>query len=94
MFLKLLLNIGVHVLFSIRTNQPGHNDRQESDIIHLIPKAWSEHGVEALWTGQKNILLFCPQCLDSMLAPGFWCIIHRKIYKRNTRLLLYYLHYA
>ena len=24
--------------------------------IHLIPKAWSEHGVEALWTGQKNIL--------------------------------------
>ena len=40
--------------------------------IHLIPKAWSEHGVEALWTGQKNILLSCPQCLDSMLAPGFW----------------------
>ena len=26
--------------------------------IHLIPKAWSEYGVEALWTGQKNIL--CP----------------------------------
>ena len=40
--------------------------------IHLIPRAWSEHGVEALWTGQKNILLSCPQCLDSMLAPGFW----------------------
>ena len=20
-------------------------------MIHLIPKAWSEHGVEALWTG-------------------------------------------
>ena len=40
--------------------------------MHLIPKAWSEHGVEALWTGQRNILLSCPQCLDSMLAPGFW----------------------
>ena len=40
--------------------------------IHLIPNAWSEHGGEALWTGQKNILLSCPQCLDSMLAPGFW----------------------
>ena len=36
-----------------------------------------EHGVEALWTGQKNILLSCPQCLDSMLAPGFW----NKVYK-------------
>ena len=23
-------------------------------VIHLIPKAWSEHGVEALWTGQKD----------------------------------------
>ena len=42
------------------------------DSIHLIPKAWSEHGVEALWTGQKNIPLSCPQCLNSMLAPGFW----------------------
>ena len=40
--------------------------------IHLIPKAWNEHGVEALWIGQKIILLSCPQCLDSMLAPGFW----------------------
>ena len=40
--------------------------------IHLIPKTWSEHGVEALWTGQRNIFLSCPQCLDSMLAPGFW----------------------
>ena len=39
--------------------------------IHLIHKAWNEHGVEALWTGQKNILLSCPQCLDSMLTPGF-----------------------
>ena len=39
---------------------------------HPIPKAWSEHGVEALWTEQNNILLSCPQCLDSMLAPGFW----------------------
>ena len=25
-----------------------------------------------MWTGQKNILLSCPRCLDSMLAPGFW----------------------
>ena len=48
------------------------NKIKHSDSIHLIPKAWSEHGVEALWTGQKNILLSCPQCLDSMLAPGFW----------------------
>ena len=23
-------------------------------------------------TGQKSILLSCPQCLDSMPAPGFW----------------------
>ena len=42
------------------------------NTIHLIPKVWSEHGVEALWTGQKKIILSCPQCLDSMLAPGFW----------------------
>ena len=42
--------------------------------IHLIPKAWSEHGVEALWTGQKNILLSCPQCL----APGF-CPVHNAL---------------
>ena len=27
--------------------------------IHLIPKAWSEHGVEALWTGQKNLHVQC-----------------------------------
>ena len=26
-----------------------------------IHKACSEHGVEALWTGQKNILLSCPK---------------------------------
>ena len=33
----------------------------KSYIIHQIHKAWSEHGVEALWTGQKNILLSCPK---------------------------------
>ena len=27
--------------------------------------------------GQKNILLSCPQCLDSMLAPGFWNKVYR-----------------
>ena len=52
-------------------------DEKSSFTIHLIPKAWNKHGVEALWTGQKNILLSCPQCLDSMLAPGFW----NKMYK-------------
>ena len=49
--------------------------------IHLVPKARSEHGVEALWTAQKNILLSCPQCLDSMLAPGFW----NKVYFQQTK---------
>ena len=38
--------------------------------IHLIPKALSEHGVEALCAGEKSILLSCPLSLDSMLAPG------------------------
>ena len=46
------------------------------NATHPNPKAWSEHGVEALWTGQKNILLSCPQCLDSMLAPGFWTKVY------------------
>ena len=30
-------------------------------FIHRIHKAWGEHGVEALWTGKKNILLSCPK---------------------------------
>ena len=51
-----------------------------NSAIHLIPKAWSEHGVEALWTGQNNIILSCPQCLDSMLAPGFWNWVHSSNY--------------
>ena len=45
--------------------------------IHLIPKAWSEHGVEALWTGQKNIGIRCklhsrtrPFCF---LSLGIFC---------------------
>ena len=29
---------------------------QATPSIHLIPKAWSEHGVEALLTGEKNII--------------------------------------
>ena len=32
------------------------------DVLHRIHKAWSEHGVEALWTGQKNILLSSTPC--------------------------------
>ena len=32
-------------------------NEQAHGYIHLIPKAWSEHGVEALWTGEKNIIL-------------------------------------
>ena len=27
-------------------------------IIYRIHKAWNEHGVEAFWTGQKNISQF------------------------------------
>ena len=40
--------------------------------IHLIPKAWSEHGVEALWTGQRNILYASTPC--SLQAFGIRCI--------------------
>ena len=46
--------------------------------IHLIPKAWSEHGVEALWTGQKNTPLICPvhnaSTPCSLQAFGIRCI--------------------
>ena len=28
-------------------------------------------------TGQKSILLSCPQCLDSMLAPGFMNLVYK-----------------
>ena len=34
----------------------GRWHRARNDHIHLIPKAWSEHGVETLWTGQKIFL--------------------------------------
>ena len=28
-------------------------------------------------TGQKNILFSCPQCLDSMLTPGFMNSVYK-----------------
>ena len=64
-----------------------------SMAIHLIPKAWSEHGVEALWTGQRNILLpvhnastlcslqaFGIRCI-SLVLPLQWCL------QRNNQIL-------
>ena len=33
---------------------------------------------------EQNILLSCPQCLDSMLAPGFW----NKAYSLDQFLLI------
>ena len=36
-------------------------------------------------TGQKNILLSCPQCLDSMLAPGFMNSVYSKMLRRDTK---------
>ena len=49
--------------------------------IHLTPKAWSEHGVEALWTGQR--ILFCPvhnaSTPCSLQAFGIRCIPHMNL---------------
>ena len=69
-----VLSALIHYIFEILTLLPPSKctTLYKMLTIHLIQKAWSEHGVEALWTGQKNILLSCPQCLDSMLAPGLW----------------------
>ena len=49
------------------------------ELIHRIHKAWSEHGVEVFWDRTKNILLFCPKHLDSMLAPGFMNSVYSNI---------------
>ena len=50
---------GIQPIFFERVRRKGK--RRKDAHIHRIHKAWSEHGVEALWTGQKNILLSCPK---------------------------------